>query len=744
MTDDPKRWVDDESAPHAMREFLRDARLEAPTLDDETRRRVRRALVRPGGARSRAIVVGSIVAVAAVLLLVLWPSSEPPRHAVPGVQHERDAGVVDGAPRDAENTIPGIRLERTCGEEDVDYACTVDVETSRPFERVDIHWASGLAPPSCDGRMLEAEWIRRSGPTHLTIESGVSYHPQLALRVCAYDGDALVATGSIEGTRSVPSLEATGMQDAAGTVSFDLRVVLDDDVVDDDAVSFAIVRQQVGSDEAAPPSCAGDVVVEIPRALVVAFVGDRRVAYPVHLAAERSRAVAFVVCARDASGALTTDTGHPSYPPSVDWHVPMVTTPSGAIPIDALLAGHRVVTRVRATQRPNTTPGPAYDWQLDVVDRIDSPDEHALHRLELADGQWATLPSFLRVWVVERGALVDLDDLQVGEHVVTAEGHEVAIRSTAALPEGDHAWYGEPVLAAPATYFVDGVLVGGQSTRARPLASGSPPWSISGAEAWPATSVDCSLRSTLEISSMEALATTGASAVALVFAPHRGAPGTLRRVDCATARVGFEASVETLALVPADATGRRRLSIDMPSLPGGDDAEGDPLGCEQPFAVMACVRDASGLHALYGAQGRWATTGPSCFDEHTLVTTERGARAIASLHRGETLVAYDPVTRQAATARVERLISRGRRPILALTLSTGVVLRVTAEHPLFDTRTESFREAGTFAVGDALRGADGADVFVLDTRASGSAQVYDLSVTEPHTFVAGGIVAHNY
>jgi hypothetical protein len=85
-----------------------------------------------------------------------------------------------------------------------------------------------------------------------------------------------------------------------------------------------------------------------------------------------------------------------------------------------------------------------------------------------------------------------------------------------------------------------------------------------------------------------------------------GRRATLQEVDGATARIGFEANVDELSRVPV-ADGRRRLSIDMPSL---GDATGlapeRPIACDAGYAVMAWVRDASGLHALAGAQGRWA------------------------------------------------------------------------------------------------------------------------------------------
>ena len=72
-------------------------------------------------------------------------------------------------------------------------------------------------------------------------------------------------------------------------------------------------------------------------------------------------------------------------------------------------------------------------------------------------------------------------------------------------------------------------------------------------------------------------------------------------------------------------------------------------------------------------------------------------------------------------------------------------MHVTAEHPLFDAEASTFREAGSFAIGDVLRGLDGAFVRVISARETGeSAPVFDLSVAGPHTYFANGVAAHNY
>ena len=94
---------------------------------------------------------------------------------------------------------------------------------------------------------------------------------------------------------------------------------------------------------------------------------------------------------------------------------------------------------------------------------------------------------------------------------------------------------------------------------------------------------------------------------------------------------------------------------------------------------------------------------------------------------------------------VTRLIPRGERPILALMLSNGQTMHVTAEHPLFDATTHAFRTAGSFHAGDALRGLEGEVIRIVRVLETDErAPVFDLAVEGPHTYFANGVVAHNY
>ena len=68
-------------------------------------------------------------------------------------------------------------------------------------------------------------------------------------------------------------------------------------------------------------------------------------------------------------------------------------------------------------------------------------------------------------------------------------------------------------------------------------------------------------------------------------------------------------------------------------------------------------------------------------------------------------------------------------------------LRVTAEHPVWaDGR---WTRAGEVPVKARLIGQGGEPLLAGPLADEGATTVYDLTVTEPHTFFAGGVLVHN-
>ena len=145
------------------------------------------------------------------------------------------------------------------------------------------------------------------------------------------------------------------------------------------------------------------------------------------------------------------------------------------------------------------------------------------------------------------------------------------------------------------------------------------------------------------------------------------------------------------------------------------------------------------------------TAGCFCFPADTAVDTPHGMRAIAGLHVGDLVQAEDPRTGKVEAEPVLAVIDDGVKPLLAVGLSDGSTVRVTANHPFWvdsgaALAAPGWLPAGELRAGDRLRTEDGRDVAVLGIReGAGSAHVYTLTVARDHAFFAGsaGVLVHN-
>ena len=158
------------------------------------------------------------------------------------------------------------------------------------------------------------------------------------------------------------------------------------------------------------------------------------------------------------------------------------------------------------------------------------------------------------------------------------------------------------------------------------------------------------------------------------------------------------------------------------------------------------MRDSGGaLAPMPGARARHGLSGASCFAAGTPISTPHGLVAIEALSPGMELLAYDVERGASQLARVVRVVDRPGRPIFSMTLASGVVLQLTAEHPLWDPAHAAFRRAGERGRKYAamLRDGSSAAVTAIDDHGE-RATVYDLSVSGPHTYFAGGVLVHNY
>jgi len=106
------------------------------------------------------------------------------------------------------------------------------------------------------------------------------------------------------------------------------------------------------------------------------------------------------------------------------------------------------------------------------------------------------------------------------------------------------------------------------------------------------------------------------------------------------------------------------------------------------------------------------SAGCYCFPARTGVVTPHGRRAIDALHVGDTVLAEDPHTHTLDAEPVRAVIVDGVKPLLAVDLSDGSAITVTANHPFWVDSGVAFAgpgwlPAGQLRIGDHLRTATG-------------------------------------
>lgn len=128
----------------------------------------------------------------------------------------------------------------------------------------------------------------------------------------------------------------------------------------------------------------------------------------------------------------------------------------------------------------------------------------------------------------------------------------------------------------------------------------------------------------------------------------------------------------------------------------------------------------------------------TCVAQGTRILTPTGDRAVEVLHEGDVVVGFDPEQNVKTTAIVEHVTSAH----VERTLQVGD-LRVTGSHPLWAD--------GAFVRADQIEeGARLLDERLASTPMSRAPReiaapttVYELTVSAPHTYFAGGLLVHN-
>lgn len=130
---------------------------------------------------------------------------------------------------------------------------------------------------------------------------------------------------------------------------------------------------------------------------------------------------------------------------------------------------------------------------------------------------------------------------------------------------------------------------------------------------------------------------------------------------------------------------------------------------------------------------------PPCFASGTPVATPGGPVPIERIAEGDTVLTYD--AGQVVRVPVIRVRRREASRLLALTLDGGT-LRVTVEHPIHVGRR--WVPARELRVGDELQTREGTTRVRAIAVEEGLRTVHSLRVGTPHTYLAGGVLVHNY
>ena len=137
----------------------------------------------------------------------------------------------------------------------------------------------------------------------------------------------------------------------------------------------------------------------------------------------------------------------------------------------------------------------------------------------------------------------------------------------------------------------------------------------------------------------------------------------------------------------------------------------------------------------------------ACVAAGTPVLGPGGTRAIESLKPGDRVYSVDMTAGALVETSVAVLSDKGEQATLRFSLDDGSRLTATAEHPLYDPRSRSYRNAGAFKPGEALavwHSGKVETVLIGGIETGPRSRVYDLSVEGAlQNFLAGAIVAHN-
>ncbi len=133
----------------------------------------------------------------------------------------------------------------------------------------------------------------------------------------------------------------------------------------------------------------------------------------------------------------------------------------------------------------------------------------------------------------------------------------------------------------------------------------------------------------------------------------------------------------------------------------------------------------------------------SCFPGDTDIQTPGGSRRISTIAPGTIVMSWDATRSQLVERKVSRLKSHKPARIVTVELSNGTSLRATPNHTVL-TRS-GWRRIDRLKPSDQMILATG-DAAKINSITSlpDKVPVYNLVTEGEHTFVANGVVAHNF
>lgn len=147
--------------------------------------------------------------------------------------------------------------------------------------------------------------------------------------------------------------------------------------------------------------------------------------------------------------------------------------------------------------------------------------------------------------------------------------------------------------------------------------------------------------------------------------------------------------------------------------------------------IVEVLVDPSGKELSYDAFVHF-----TCVARGARVATPDGARPIESLAPGDEVVAYDVERRSKTIAKVEAIVSSHAEHLVRI----GELL-VTGSHPVFDDGR--FRLALDVTPTSRLLTESLREVSIEPVAVDLPTEVFDLSVSAPHTYFASGLLVHN-